>query len=189
LARALASSPQVTAAARDQRRPFVDETIVDVTRFVVSCVDLGGTRIEGIAIGSGTSSTGRNQFPMRKAHFPIVSLSPKERAAQELLPQTRSAAHDALREHGCVLLRGCFEVTFIKQLAKAWHKNNPQDAATMTKGAYTGNMGSEMPLRPMTISQRSPNRFEITLKMTGPFSNPALFANTIVLSILKMSLK
>jgi ectoine hydroxylase-related dioxygenase (phytanoyl-CoA dioxygenase family) len=58
----------------------------------------------------------------------------------------------------------------------------------MTKGAYTGNMGSEMPLRPMTISQRSPNRFEITLKMTGPFGNPALFANPIVLSILKMSL-
>ena len=46
----------------------------------------------------------------------IVAPSADERLRGQLLPETQSAAHAALRQHGCVLLRGAFPVALVEAM-------------------------------------------------------------------------
>lgn len=160
----------------DYNHPLAGKNLI----FTIELVDV--ERIE-------KSSITRNpfmDFSLSGHEFPIVDVSEDERKSQELLPSTREAAHEAMIKHGCVLLRGCFEVDFINKLAETWHKNNPQDAAAMEAAAYK-NL-DDRPLSQHSIYRREAHRYEITMPMTGPFGDPALFANPLILSVLKESL-
>lgn len=118
--------------------------------------------------------------------FPVVVISAEERAGQQLLPSTLEAAYSALADHGCVLLRDCFDVEFIRKLADAWNKKNPQDADAMEAVAFRA--GQKISLSQHPIYRRNAKRYEITMPMTGAFGDPELFANPLVISILKESL-
>jgi hypothetical protein len=107
----------------------------------------------------------------------IVQVSAGETANQELAPETEAAAHAAFREHGCVLLRGMFQPAAIE----AMHREYLAQFGTLDMAA----MGTE-------ADRPAPNRFlgvggarcDITLRMTGAFGQPDVFANPRLLTFL-----
>jgi hypothetical protein len=107
----------------------------------------------------------------------IVAVSASEAAAAALAPETEAAAHAAFREHGCVLLRGMFPSAVIE----AMHREYVAQFGALDMAA----MGAEGQKPP-------PNRFlavggarcDITLRMTGAFGNPDVFANPRLLKFL-----
>jgi Phytanoyl-CoA dioxygenase (PhyH)/SEC-C motif len=107
----------------------------------------------------------------------IVHVSTGEAAGGELAPQTEAAAHAAFREHGCVLLRGMFPPAAVEAL----HREYLAQYGTLDMAA----MGAEADKPP-------PNRFlavggarcDITLRMSGAFGDPDVFANPRLLKFL-----
>jgi hypothetical protein len=107
----------------------------------------------------------------------IVAVSAGETARGELAAETEAAAHAAFREHGCVLLRGMFPPATIE----AMHREYLAQFGTLDMMA----MGNEADKPP-------PNRFlgvggarcDITLRMSGAFGDPAVFANARLLKFL-----
>jgi Phytanoyl-CoA dioxygenase (PhyH)/SEC-C motif len=107
----------------------------------------------------------------------IVEVSAGERANGELAPATEAAAHAAIREHGCVLLRGMFPPAAVE----AMHHEYLAQFGTLDKAG----MGAE-------AERPAPNRFlsvgggrcDITLRMTGAFGRPDVFANPRLLKLL-----
>jgi Phytanoyl-CoA dioxygenase (PhyH)/SEC-C motif len=107
----------------------------------------------------------------------IVQVAAGETAGGALAPQTEAAAHAAFREHGCVLLRGMFPPATIE----AMHREYLVRYGTLDMDA----MGVEADKPP-------PNRFlavggarcDITLRMSGAFGEPAVFANPGLLKLL-----
>jgi hypothetical protein len=100
----------------------------------------------------------------------IVAVSPSESAGGALAPETETAAHAAFREHGVVLLRGMFPPAPIE----AMHQE------------YLARYGSlDMSATGDEADRPAPNRFlafggarcDITLRMTGAFGRPDVFAN------------
>jgi hypothetical protein len=107
----------------------------------------------------------------------IVAVSPGESAGGALAPETEAAAHAAFREHGVVLLRGMFPPSTIE----AMHQEYLARYGSLDMSA----MGDE-------ADRPAPNRFlavggarcDITLRMTGAFGRPDVFANPGLLRIL-----
>jgi hypothetical protein len=107
----------------------------------------------------------------------IVPVSARETAGGELAPEIAAAAHAAFREHGCVLLRGMFPPAAIE----AMHRE------------YLAQFGSlDMAAMGIEADRPGPNRFfgvggarcDITLRMTGVFGQPEVFANPRLLKFL-----
>jgi hypothetical protein len=107
----------------------------------------------------------------------IVQVAPGEVAGGQLAAATEEVAHAAFREHGCVLLRGMFRADAIEAL----HREYLARYGTLDMVG----MGLEADRPP-------PNRFlgvggarcDITLRMSGAFGDPDLFANPRLLKLL-----
>jgi Phytanoyl-CoA dioxygenase (PhyH)/SEC-C motif len=106
----------------------------------------------------------------------IVQVAAGETAGG-LAPETGAAAHAAFREHGCVLLRGMLAPAAVE----AMHREYLAQFGSLDMAA----MGTE-------AERPGPNRFfsvggarcDITLRMTGAFGNPDVFANARLLEFL-----
>jgi hypothetical protein len=107
----------------------------------------------------------------------IVPVSADERAVGILSPETERAALAILKEHGCLLLRGAFERDMIDTLYREF---------TARYGSLSGDAMREIAARPAPnpILEVGETRFEITTQMTGPFGDPALFANPLLTNLL-----
>jgi hypothetical protein len=106
----------------------------------------------------------------------IVGLSDEERARGAFSPQTQTAALMALREQGCVLLRGLFAPDRIDALHREFRTQyGVHDAPAMA--ALAARDG------PNPILEVGPARYEITLRLQGAFADPDLFANPALLSL------
>ncbi len=106
----------------------------------------------------------------------IVGISDEERTRGDFAPRTQSAAHAALQEHGCVLLRGLFAPDEIDALHREFRAQyGAHDASGMA--ALAARDG------PNPILEVGPARYEITLRLQGAFADPALFANPLLLGL------
>jgi len=107
----------------------------------------------------------------------MVAPSADERARGQLRPETQSAAHAALRQHGCVLLRGVFPVPLIEAMHHEY---------VVRYGALDARGMLEQARRPPPnpIDPRGAARFEITVRMSGAFARPEGFANPLLRGIL-----
>jgi hypothetical protein len=106
-----------------------------------------------------------------------VAPSAEERLRGQLLPATQSAAHAALRQHGCVLLRGAFPVALIEAMHQEYlARYGALDASGMREQARHP--------PPNPIDPRGESRFEITMRMSGAFARPEGFANPLLRGIL-----
>jgi len=103
----------------------------------------------------------------------IVPVSADERAVGILRPDTERAALAILKEHGCLLLRGAFEKELIDGLYKEF---------TARYGALDAGAMAALAARPAPnpIMEVGGSRYEITVQMSGPFADPALFANPLL---------
>jgi hypothetical protein len=103
----------------------------------------------------------------------IVPISNEERAQSALFPQTAAAGYEALRTHGCLILRGAFDTALIDSLlAEFKSQYGGTDLAAMEAQAARP--------APNAILKVGGGRFEITPRMTGAFGNPQLFANALL---------
>jgi Phytanoyl-CoA dioxygenase (PhyH)/SEC-C motif len=108
----------------------------------------------------------------------IVPVSAHEAASQVFEPQTEAAAHAAFGTHGCVLLRG----VFAPATAEAMHR----EFATQF-GAIDLLRMREMAAQPAPnrLIQVGDARYDIALRMTGAFGHPEVFANGLIVSLLR----
>jgi hypothetical protein len=108
----------------------------------------------------------------------IVQVAASEAAGACFASETEATAHAAFREHGCVLLRGMFRPDAIE----AMHREYLARYGTLDMVG----MGLEADRPP-------PNRFlgvggarcDITLRMSGAFGDPDVFANPRLLKFLE----
>jgi hypothetical protein len=107
----------------------------------------------------------------------IVAPSADERARGQLLPAAQRAAHAAFHKHGCLLLPGVFPTPVID----AMHQDYIARYGALDAGAMLEQ--SKRPA-PNPIDPRGTARFEITMRMTGAFSRPDVFANPLLRGIL-----
>jgi hypothetical protein len=107
----------------------------------------------------------------------IVTPSADERARGQLLPEAQRQAHAAFHKHGCLLLPGVFPPPVIDAMHRDYvARYGALDAGRMLKQ-------SERPT-PNPIGPRGEARFEITMRMSGAFSRPDVFANPLLRGIL-----
>ena len=103
----------------------------------------------------------------------IIPISADERIQGGLFPQTAAAAFEALREHGCLILRGVFDGTIIDSLLEEFRSQyGAMNLAAMESEAAKP--------APNAILKVGDGRFEITPRMTGAFGNPQVFANSLL---------
>jgi hypothetical protein len=107
----------------------------------------------------------------------IVAASAGETASGEFAPETEAAAHAAFREHGCVLLRGMFPPAAIE----AMHREYVAQFGTLDVVAMGAEAGKPAPNRFLSVGG---SRYDITLRMTGAFGRPDVFANDRLLKFL-----
>jgi hypothetical protein len=107
----------------------------------------------------------------------IVAVSASESAAGEMTPATDAAAGAALQEHGCILLRGAFAPATIEAMYQE----------------YVAQLGALDLAAMETLSMKPPPnrligvgraRYDATMRMTGAFGRPAVFANPLLLKLL-----
>ena len=108
----------------------------------------------------------------------IVAVSASETASGELAPETESAALAAFQEHGCVLLRGALPVSTIE----AMHQEYVAQFGTMGVAEMRAVAAQPPPNRLLEVGG---SRYDITLRMTGAFGRPEVFANPLLLKILR----
>ena len=97
-------------------------------------------------------------------HLPIIPVSDAERAKGVLAPESSNAGYKALHEAGVVVLRGAFQVPFIDALYSEFEtRYGGQD--------LTGMMALSQAPFPNPIQKVGEGRFEIALRMTGPFGH------------------
>jgi hypothetical protein len=98
-----------------------------------------------------------------------VAVSPRETASGALSPETAAAANATFREHGCVLLCGASAPSIIEDM----------------HGEFVSRFGGmDLPAMQAEVAKPPPNRFlmvgdaryDITLRMTGAFGRPEVFA-------------
>jgi hypothetical protein len=107
----------------------------------------------------------------------VVAVSASENASGELTPENESAAHAAFQEHGCVLLRGAFPPAIVDAMYREYAAQlGTLDLATMRAQA-------EKP-PPNRLIGVGGARYDITLRMTGPFGSPEVLANPLLLKFL-----
>ena len=103
----------------------------------------------------------------------IIPVSQAESTAGALLPATASAAYNAMRTSGCVLLRGVFSTGAIDALYREYQSQyGAMDARKMAEQ-------SAKPL-PNPFLEVGGGRYEITPRMSGAFGAPELFANVLL---------
>jgi ectoine hydroxylase-related dioxygenase (phytanoyl-CoA dioxygenase family) len=98
-------------------------------------------------------------------------------ASGEIAPETEAAAHAALDEHGCVLLRGMFAAATIE----AMHQEYVAQFGTLDLAAMQREAERPGPNRFLQVGDA---RYDITLRMIGAFARPDVFANGRLLKIL-----
>jgi Phytanoyl-CoA dioxygenase (PhyH)/SEC-C motif len=107
-----------------------------------------------------------------------VAVSPRETASGALSPETATAANATFREHGCVLLRGALAPSIIEDM----------------HGEFVSQFGGmDLPAMQAEVAKPPPNRFlmvgdaryDITLRMTGAFGRPEVFANPLLIGFLQ----
>jgi hypothetical protein len=108
----------------------------------------------------------------------VVAVAASESASGELSPETESAALAAFREHGCVLLRGALAVSTIE----AMHQEYVAQFGTMRIAEMRAAAAKPSPNRLLEVGG---SRYDITLRMTGAFGSPQVFANGLLLKILR----
>jgi phytanoyl-CoA dioxygenase PhyH len=108
----------------------------------------------------------------------IVAVSPGEAAGRELAPATEAAALAALHEHGCVLLRGAFPPATIE----AMHREYVAQFGTLDLAAMRDQAAKPPPNRLLEVGGA---RYDITLRMTGAFGRTDVFANGLLLQLLR----
>lgn len=108
----------------------------------------------------------------------VVAVPPSEVASGMMSRETESAAFAALEEHGCVLLRGVFSPALID----AMHRE------------YIAQLGGLTAAQMQSLSERPPPnrlawvggaRYDIILRMAGAFANPKVFANDLLIKLLR----
>lgn len=103
----------------------------------------------------------------------VVAVSPDERGAGVLHPETQASALGKLRQYGCVLLRGVYEPALIDALhAEFSARYGGLDAHRMKA------LAQRPPPNP--ILEVGDARFEITVAMTGVFARPDLYASPLL---------
>jgi hypothetical protein len=103
----------------------------------------------------------------------IVPVSEAERAAGALLPASANAGYAAMRNSGCVFLRGVLTPAMIDGLYREFlAQYGAMDARQMKAQAAK-------PL-PNNFLEVGDNRFEIVPKMRGAFGDLELFANALL---------
>src|ERR1700730_3360482 len=107
----------------------------------------------------------------------IVAVSADETASGEFAPETEAAALAAFREHGCVLLRGMFPPATIE----AMHREYVAQFGTLDSAAMAAAADKPAPNRCLAVGGW---RYDITLRMTGDFGRPDMFANPRLLKLL-----
>jgi hypothetical protein len=107
----------------------------------------------------------------------LVTVSADEHARGQLNPQSMRAAHAAFGAHGCLLLRGVFPVPAIDTLHQDY---------VARYGAIDQRGMLALGLRPVPnpIRPSGQGRFEITLRMSGAFLRPDVFANPLLRNVL-----
>jgi hypothetical protein len=103
----------------------------------------------------------------------IIPVSLAESTAGALLRATASAAYDAMRKSGCVLLRGVFSTGAIDALYREYQSQY---------GAMDSRQMAEQSAKPLPnpFLEVGGGRYEITPRMSGPFGAPELFANVLL---------
>lgn len=103
----------------------------------------------------------------------IVPVSQDERRQGALLPPTAAAAYAALREHGCLILRGVFERDLIDSL----HGEFRAQYGGVDRAAMEA-LAAKPP--PNALLKVGEGRYEITPRMHGAFGNPQVFASSLL---------
>ena len=107
----------------------------------------------------------------------IIAVSPAERARGEILPETEREANRALREHGCVLLRGALPIETVDSMHQEFmSRYGSLDATSMQVQA-----NKPPPNRFLKVGD---DRYDIVLRMSGAFGRPDVFANRLLLRFL-----
>jgi hypothetical protein len=108
----------------------------------------------------------------------VVAVSANETAGGELTPETDAAARAALQEHGCILLRGAFPAATID----AMYQEYAAQLGTLDLAAIEAEAKKPPPNRIMYVGGA---RYDTTLRMTGTFGRPDVFANPLLLKFLR----
>ncbi|HEY6259501.1 MAG TPA: phytanoyl-CoA dioxygenase family protein [Xanthobacteraceae bacterium] len=108
----------------------------------------------------------------------VVAVSPGDCAGGELSPETESAALAAFHEHGCVLLRGALPLPLIE----AMHHDYLAQFGAMGGAEMRAEAAKPPPNRLLGVGNA---RYDITLRMTGAFGSPEVFANGLLLKLLR----
>ncbi len=110
----------------------------------------------------------------------IVAISQHERNTSALNPATLQVAKAALRENGCVLLRGAIEPSAIDRVRESfnaeWGFSEPEMAAAAKRPA------------PNLVLRVGEKRYEVLVKLTGALAEPTLFANPMLYPFLASEL-
>jgi hypothetical protein len=108
----------------------------------------------------------------------VVAVSPSEVAGGKMTPETDAAARAALQEHGCILLRGAFPPATIE----AMHREYIAQLGTLDLAAMEAESMKPPPNRLIGVGRA---RYDTTLRMTGAFGRPEVFANDLLLNFLR----
>lgn len=102
-----------------------------------------------------------------------IAISDEERSERRLSDATLLAAHQAFRQHGCIIVRGAFDCDHIDMLHQDYvtrlGARSPDDLAR----------AAQQPA-PNTVLKVGAARYEVTMPLSGAFGSPAFFAGAIV---------
>jgi len=108
----------------------------------------------------------------------IVEVPPEETTKAEFSRETEAAAHAAMHEHGCVLLRGAFSPTAVESM----HRDYLAQFGDLDLPAMAAAADKPPPNRFLEVGNA---RFDILLRMSGAFARPDIFANLRVLKLMR----
>jgi Phytanoyl-CoA dioxygenase (PhyH)/SEC-C motif len=108
----------------------------------------------------------------------VVAVSASEIASDELAPHTQDAARAAFHVHGCVLLRGLLPPAMVE----AMHREFVSQFGSLDLAAMR-DLAAKPP--PNRLTQVGDARYDMTMRMTGAFGRPEVFANTLLLKFLR----
>ena len=108
----------------------------------------------------------------------IVPVSEAERGRGALTQETTLAALTGLHEQGAVILRGVYAPAFIDQL-------HDEFRARYGAQGQAGMLGLAQAPFPNPVQKVGDARFEVALRMAGPFGQPVLFANPVIVNFLR----
>ena len=108
----------------------------------------------------------------------IIEVPPEENTKAEFSRDTEAAAHAAMHEHGCVLLRGAFSPAAVESM----HRDYLAQYGALDLPAMAAAADKPPPNRFLEVGNA---RFDILLRMTGAFARPDIFANLRVLKLMR----